>query len=316
MKILIYGVGVIGCTYGWQLSEAGHHISVLVRKEKKKTIKENGINIHCSDFRSGGRQVIETIFRPEVIDELSASNDFEYIIVPTNSSYLKDILPVLRDSAGSAHILFFQNIWDDFDEIDRYLSAGQYFFGFPFMAGGGKEASNIHTIISGSKYSKTMLGEADGTVTPRVRKMAEAMEKARMEPFLSNQIITWLIPHCVFIACFSAGILQAGGTMNQLLGNRPLLKETLKAIREGFRVCTARGIDPKKEKVNTLYYLPAFISIRIVRNIFSQEMMAKMFEAYLKHGREEVQKTLDDIIACGDQYKVNTPHLKTLKTGI
>lgn len=24
MKILIYGAGVIGCTYGWQLAEAGH----------------------------------------------------------------------------------------------------------------------------------------------------------------------------------------------------------------------------------------------------------------------------------------------------
>ena len=27
MKILIYGAGVIGCTYGWQLAEAGHDVS-------------------------------------------------------------------------------------------------------------------------------------------------------------------------------------------------------------------------------------------------------------------------------------------------
>lgn len=36
MKILIYGAGVVGCTYGWQLSKAGCDVAVLVRKEQKK----------------------------------------------------------------------------------------------------------------------------------------------------------------------------------------------------------------------------------------------------------------------------------------
>ena len=36
MKILIYGAGVIGCTYGWQLAEAGHDVTLLVRKEQKQ----------------------------------------------------------------------------------------------------------------------------------------------------------------------------------------------------------------------------------------------------------------------------------------
>ena len=35
MKILIYGTGVIGCTYGWQLAKAGHDMTVLVRQGKK-----------------------------------------------------------------------------------------------------------------------------------------------------------------------------------------------------------------------------------------------------------------------------------------
>lgn len=45
MKILIYGAGVIGCTYGWKLSEAGHDITVLVRKGQKKKIDECGIHL-------------------------------------------------------------------------------------------------------------------------------------------------------------------------------------------------------------------------------------------------------------------------------
>ena len=53
MKILIYGAGVVGCTYGWQLSKAGCDVTVLVRKGAKKEFctKKNGIHIICSDFR-------------------------------------------------------------------------------------------------------------------------------------------------------------------------------------------------------------------------------------------------------------------------
>ena len=51
MKILIFGAGVIGITYGWQLSEAGQDVTLLVR-EGKKAAYENGIAIHCRDERS------------------------------------------------------------------------------------------------------------------------------------------------------------------------------------------------------------------------------------------------------------------------
>lgn len=39
MKILIYGAGVVGCTYGWQLSKAGCDVTVLVRKGQKEFVQ-------------------------------------------------------------------------------------------------------------------------------------------------------------------------------------------------------------------------------------------------------------------------------------
>lgn len=96
MKILIFGAGVIGCTYGWQLTEAGHDISFLVRKGKKKPIEEQGIHIHCTDYRNGGKVKAEIVFRPKVLDILSADNDFEYIIVATNNLHPEEVLSVLK----------------------------------------------------------------------------------------------------------------------------------------------------------------------------------------------------------------------------
>lgn len=316
MKILIYGAGVIGCTYGWQLSKAGCGITVLVRKGKKQIIEKDGICIHCIDYRGSEKQIEQEIFRPKVIEELSPQNDYEYIIVSTRSLHRAEVLPVLAQSAGKAHILFFQNMWDGIDEISKYLSHEQYFFGFPFMVGGGRKSMNINAVISGSKYSKTMLGEISGKITPRVQKIADALEKVSMRPFISRQIMTWLIPHSVFIAGLSAGIVKAGGRTKKFTSDTLVVKEAIKAIREGFCVCRSRGIDPKQEKVNKLYYLPLFISAPIVKKIFSDETMCLMFDGYLEYSVNEIEKILEDIIECGEKQNVKTPHLKRLKEDV
>lgn len=43
MKILVFGAGVIGIAYAWQLSEAGHDVALLVRLGRKKEIQSKGI---------------------------------------------------------------------------------------------------------------------------------------------------------------------------------------------------------------------------------------------------------------------------------
>jgi len=39
MNILIIGTGVIGCGYGWQLSESGNQITHFVRTGQKERIE-------------------------------------------------------------------------------------------------------------------------------------------------------------------------------------------------------------------------------------------------------------------------------------
>lgn len=196
MKILIYGAGVVGCTYGWQLSKAGYDITVLVRKGQKEVVQKEGIHITCSDFREKIRKDTDIVFKPTVIDKLLSNNDFEYIIVSTNKLQLSSILPILSKFAGKANVVFFQNNWDAFTEIDKYLKPEQYFFAFPFMIGGRKDDKSIHCAISGLKYSNTPLGEKDGRITPRVERLFVALDKAGLKPVISNQIVVWYTLCC------------------------------------------------------------------------------------------------------------------------
>lgn len=312
MKILIYGAGVVGCMYGWQLAEAGHDISVLVREDKKQDVEENGIPIHCSDFRGGQKSVVETVFRPKVIGELSPLEQFEYIIVATNNLHLKEVLPILHKSAGEASILFFQNIWDDFEEISNHLSPDQYFFGFPFMVGGGRSEQGIHSAISGLKYSHTPLGELSGEVTPRLQKISKAMEEANLKPFISNHIKTWLITHYAVAAGLSAGIMKAGSG-KAFVQNPQIIREAIQSIREGLAVCTKMGVNVTMEKSNKLYSLPLFLAVPIAKKIYGNEALQIMFDGHTKHAPDEIRKMCADMIAYGEKYATPMPHLKNLQ---
>ena len=316
MKILVYGPGVVGSTYAWQLSKAGHDITILVKKGKKQVIGKNGINIHCADFRGNKKQVVQTNFLPAVIEDLSPQNDFEFIIVSVNNIQLKEVLPVLSKGAGSANILFFQNNWDDFDEINNCLAPEQYFFGFPFMVGGGRDENGINSVISGLKQSYTLLGERNGETTPRLKKMADSFRDANLKPIITNQIIPWLITHYAVAAGLSAGVMKAGGSMKTFTGDSNLLKESFMSIREGLEVCRKRGVDPKKVKATAFYTFPFFISIPIAKKIFSKEVLSLMFEGHVEHAPDEMKKMLQDILEKGEQYGVNMPVLKGYKESL
>lgn len=312
MKILIYGAGIIGCTYGWQLAEAGHDITMLVRKGQKQQLEKQGILLICQDFRDGKKKKIDVVFRPHVIDELNVQNDFEYIIVTTNKIQLPGVLPVLSISAGKAHVLFFQNNWDCFDEIARFLKPEQYFFGFPFMVGGGKDVNGIHCVISGMKYSHTPVGEMNGEITPRVQKIVQAFEEACLKPVLSRQILLWIITHYAVAAGLTAGILGAGNAA-KFVNDSAIIRMAIRAIREGFAICVKRGYDATVEKANKLYQLPLFISVLIAKKIYSNEALQLMFDGHVNHSPEEVRQMIEDMITYGIKYDVATPCIIKLK---
>lgn len=312
MKILIYGAGVVGCTYGWQLSKAGYDITVLVRKGQKELIQKEGIHLFCSDFRGGSRKDMDFLFTPTVIDELSPNNDFDYILVSVNKLQLLSVLPVLSKSARKANVVFFQNNWDAFAEIDKYLTPEQYFFAFPFMVGGGKDEKGIHCAISGLKYSNTPLGEKDGKRTPRVERLAMALNKANLKPVISNQMLVWLITHYAVAAGLSAGIMSAGSARN-FIKNTAIIKTTIMAIREGLTICKRMGVNPKAEKANRLYILPLFISVPIAKKIYSNDALQLMFDGHIHHSPAEIRQMVDDIINSGVRWGVDTPCLEHLK---
>lgn len=312
MKLLVFGAGIMGLTYAWQLSEAGHDVSILVRKEKKELFEKTGITINCWDFRDGKKQ-IRTVFRPSVIDELLPENEFQLIIVSVSSYQVDSVLPVLAKNSGKADILFFQNNWNGTKEIEKYLSDEQYLFGFPQIGGGGGINGKIDITLSGDPFATTVLGEKNGKATPRVKRIAHALAEANLKPKISGQILPWLMSHYAWITALEWGVVRAGGSINTLVNNNELLRETVLAIREGFSVCQARGVKPGKYIPNFLFYLPLFLIYPILKHIFGKEEMSLIFDVHLRQKPYEIVAMYETIIGEAQARKLTTPTLDSLK---
>ena len=110
MKILVFGAGVIGVVYAWQLSEAGQDVTLLVRPGRKQEIERKGIPISCLDAR-GQKKHISTVYHPQLVEDFSPADSYELILVCVKRNQLNGALPSLAEKAGDADILFMQNNW-------------------------------------------------------------------------------------------------------------------------------------------------------------------------------------------------------------
>ncbi len=304
MKILVFGAGVIGTTYAWQLSEAGCDVSLLVRKIRQVRYSHSGVNISCTDMRGKKTKNVQTVFRPRTVDRLDPKDAYDLIIVTVRNTQFNDVLPYIAKNSGDSHILFFGHFWNEFSTISKHLPAGRYFFGFPGMAGGGRSDNGINCFLFGN--GNTMLGEPDGKQTRRLRDTALIMGKADMRPKISGKIIPWLKTNYVWPAA-SFGAICKAGSARAFAANNGMIRQSAMAIREGLRVCEKKGVRPSGIFPFVLFYLPAFFVVPFLKRAYRQEMQQAM-DGHIKHGFDEMKKQYYDLFHEARRLKIDMPH--------
>lgn len=312
MKILVFGAGVIGTTYAWQLSEAGFDVSLLVRKQRLVRYSHSGVTINCTDMRGKRREYVKTVFRPKTVDRIDAHAKYDLVIMAVKNFQLNDALPYVAKYAGNAHILFMGNLWNEFDMIGRHLPAGRYFFGFPAMAGGGRTDNGVSCLLF--RKGNTMLGEPDGRTSTRLLETAEILGQAGLQPKIIGNIIPWLKAHYIWPAATFGAVCKAGSA-RLFSENKKLVRYSVRAIREGFRVCKARGVNPGRIFPYLLFYLPGFLLTPLLKRSYNKEMQEVM-DGHMKHGFDEMKKQFLDVLKDGKAAGIDMPYWKSLEKHI
>jgi 2-dehydropantoate 2-reductase len=306
VKILVFGAGVIGVAYAWQLSLAGHDVALLVRPGRRRELESKGIAIYCLDMRgrsllmSRGAKRINAVYHPTLVESFSPDDHYELILVCVRRNQLRDVLPTLAANAGDATILFLQNNWTGVTEIEPFLTPSRYLLGFPSV-GGARDQQGVKCVL----LADTRLGEVDGRVTPRLERIAGAIRKAGFKPKLSRQIIPWLQIHCAGVAAFT-GCYYKAGSYEALAQSSSLIREMILAVRESLQVCRARGINSK----NRSYGLPLFLLVPLTKRLIRSEAGRLGTEGHMGHATDEAQFIYFEVLTEGERLGVKMPYLR------
>ncbi len=307
MKMLFIGAGVIGTTYSYQLSRAGHDITHLVRKEKLSGYRERGIELRSLDMRTGKPERSETVYNPAFTDTLDPAAGHDFIIISVNSHQLSGVLEQLRGYSGPADIVFLQNIRPGEERlIAEALDQSRYFLAYPFMAGGGRNGRAIDSVIFGDFLSNTKLGETDGRTTPRLRQFKRALGEAGMKPRITKKIIPYIRTHYVWAAA-SLGAYMKAGSYDGFVSGTAHIRESYIAMRQAMETCRREGINPLAVSPTFLFYAPLFILAPFTARSYRTEAMRRMWEGHIAHSPEEMRVMYDDVLREGDRLDVTMP---------
>ena len=315
MKILVVGAGVIGTTYAWQLSAAGHDVTLFVRPDNRETIEREGIHIRCKDERQKQTTITKVTYQPKVIDELQPEAGYDLIIVSVRAQQLAAVLPTLAAGAGQADILFFGNNWWGDERIRQHLATDRYFFGFSRLVGGWRTGNQVDCIIFNTPGLETLLGEKYGQLTPRLQNLVEAFKQAHLKPVVRKEILGWLAVHYVEFLGAIGGILKAG-SVKAFAADGAIVTQAILATREGFQVCQARGIDLRRAgsmNVRLINSLPLPLIRMLVQRQYQAPSIQQFFEENIEHGVEELRQQYADVIAEGQRLGMKMPALEGFK---
>ena len=262
-KILVIGAGVNGSTCASVLHNGGIDVTILARGKHYEEIQNDGIIIEnpLKNTRS--------VTKVKVINTVNPGDYYDYILVIIRKNQVSEILPVLAQNR-SPNIVFLGNNLAGADEYTNALGKDRVMLGFVF-AGGRREGDLIKAIRL--KSVATPLGEINGAITPRLRRLVSIMRRGGFKVKTSTCIIDFLMTHGVGVPLFAKLVLKYKFNMCALTKSTADLKLLVDAMRESNNVIQALGYRIVPKSVALIKILPRFILVAGFRALFSSKLV-------------------------------------------
>jgi 2-dehydropantoate 2-reductase len=304
LRILVLGAGVIGSVYAGRLLQAGHDVVVLARGSRLVDLQTHGLMLQ--DAQTGNRSVLPV---PSV-DEPLADDRFDLVLVSVRAEQLVSTLPVLSGMKDDSDVLFFGSTGHHLGQLTAALGE-RAVFGFP-AAGGTRDGPAVRYELI--RQQKTMLGEADGATSPRVRHLQSLLDEAGFPTLISDNIEIWLIAHAAFVVPIAFALYRVGVSPARLAADPVSMRLMVLATRQAFTALRANGNDEIPTNLRILYRLPTRIVIGYWRRVLNSPRGELWFGAHSRAAPEEMRDLAEKLQETLLQTGRPTPDLNKLLT--
>lgn len=180
MKIVIVGAGAMGSLFGGLLANSGNHVSLIdIWKEHIECINKKGLLIKGIDE---DKYIRINAFTN--VKEIKEKPDLIIVFVKSyhTENAAREVLPLLKKDTS---VLTLQNGLGNIDILSKYLGskgiiAGTTSYGSTILAPGS-------ILLGGS--GTTCIGELNGSITKRIKDIAEMFNKAGIITEITQNVL-------------------------------------------------------------------------------------------------------------------------------
>jgi 2-dehydropantoate 2-reductase len=304
-RILVIGAGVNGSVCAERLFSRGVNVTLLARGNRLTEIQSNGIVIE-NPLNQKRR-----VARVRVIGELAPDDIYDFILVVVRRNQVADLLPTLAANR-SPNVVFMNNSLNGPAEIVAAMGNERPMLGFVFA--GGKRDGDLIRAIGPFDHGpmRTPFGEIDGTITPRLKRLVNLLNRVGLRSQVSTQIIDYLATHAAGVAAITPLALKLANGPSAVPPSFNDLKLTAAAIHETYPVLKTLGhkIVPFSQSVAAV--IPAPVHAFLLRLM----MKSKFFEVggiyHAQQAPDELQALADDLRAAVIRSGVPAPAIRKL----
>lgn len=303
-RILIFGAGVIGSTFGGLMASSGQDVTLLARNNRLKELNNNGLLL-----RKNGQKKTQKI-SVEIISELKEDDIYDFVFVTLRKEQVQDSLPLLKMNK-SQNFIFMVNNPSGYDEWINALGKERVIPAFP--GSGGKIENGIvyYEIVSGI-IQPTTLGELNGIISLRIRELEKILKKSGFKVSISKNMDAWQKTHVAMVGPLGDVIYYDGGNNYSVAKNSLAIKQMNLALRENFIFLHNSGIGIVPWKLNIFRIMPLWILNLSMKYAFNTNWAETVISNHALNARNEMKVISNELIELAKSKGYNLKEFKKL----
>ena len=276
LRILVVGAGAVGGYFGGRLQEAGRDVTFLVRSGRAGQLRRDGLRI---DSPHG-----DLTLQPKLVEAGGITSPYDVILLGVKGYALDSALDDLAPAIGSGSAIL--PVLNGLRHMDRLRER----FG-PAVIGGvcvvATELAPDGRIVQRNEMQKLAYGELDGTVTPRIQAIHDALSHAGFEAALSTDIVAAMWEKWVMLASLGAACCLIRGAIGDIAAAPGGPETALAIVDECVAAATALGHPPAGEFV---------ARHRTTMTAQGSPLTSSMYRDVIKGAPVEAETILGDLI--------------------
>ncbi|MDD3493308.1 MAG: 2-dehydropantoate 2-reductase [Candidatus Thermoplasmatota archaeon] len=290
MNVIVYGAGALGSFFGGLLSTQ-HQVTLVGRPAHVQAVKREGLRI------SGETSLVA---HPAAVTSLSEAPDAvhsDLVLLTVKAFHTRQ---AVEDVAAhtSAPLLSLQNGLGNEEAIAEGAGEGRALGGVTTHGVLFVEPGHVRHTGSGD----TIVGELDGSLSPRVRRIADGFSAAGIPTLVSSDIRRDLWRKALVNAAINplSAVLRC---KNGYLLENPHARRVMEDVcEEGSAVARAAGIDVGQDVMDRVTEVATH----------TRENLSSMLQSLLAGKRTEIDHINGVIVSRGQEEGISTPVNATL----